>query len=897
MQPAASSSSADDPRTALLAEARRLESAIDADPVEARRRATDVVAHARRTGEREALVWGLRALAVVSRLEGDPAAAVGLLDDALTVARRARLTTLCAWVLASRSVTQLELGRTARARSDASVALRVVDEHRADDPALDDLHSRIHLQLAVMDHNAGRLVEAEARYRAVAREVAPGNPNLVRAANNLALVLVARTEYGEALRWAELAVEGAARLGPALRSWPYLTRALIEVQTGRLADGLRDLERAARASQEAGQSPGEYYVEYAETMRELRLLPEAAAAGARALEELAAAGGGLVEVDALISSAETLLLLGDAATAVEQAGRARALARAQRRPGAHDRAVLIAVRGRARTGQAGTTDLAAVRRAAARLERSGELGAAADAHLEGGRLAASLGMPRRAGRHLSAAADLARRGPLSVRLRGRLAAALAGRLRASDDDVLAECRAGLRDLARHRDTLPTMELRALASGHGAQLGELGLEVVVRAATPAAVLRWMEQTRAAALEVGLLGAEAAGGPASGTDPARAPAVGEAAAGSAPVASGAVRQRAVIVADDELAAHARRSAWLEDVAARGPSTRVAGVTAVRAALGGRVLVEYGRYGDTLVAVVVDGNRVRVVHLGEVADEVGGTLRALVFALRRMVDPSSSAAAEAARASADLRIARLRAALVAPLGLRDDVELVVVPVGVLHGAPWSALHDGPVALAPSAAAWLRTAERASGPAGPVVLVAGPDLRGAQDEVEALRALHAQVRVLGAADSRAASVLAAVADAGLAHLACHGTLRSDNPMFSAVVLADGPVTVQELHRSGVAPRRLVLASCHSGADVAYEGDEVLGLVSAMLSRGTAGVVASIAAVPDVEVVDLMLALHRRLAAGQTMARALHGARGEIDRDTPAGFVNWCTFSAHGAA
>ena len=107
---------------------------------------------------------------------------------------------------------------------------------------------------------------------------------------------------------------------------------------------------------------------------------------------------------------------------------------------------------------------------------------------------------------------------------------------------------------------------------------------------------------------------------------------------------------------------------------------------------------------------------------------------------------------------------------------------------------------------------------------------------------------------------------------------------MFSSLLLADGPVTVQELHGAGVAPHRLVLASCHSGADVAYVGDEVLGFVSAMLAQGTAGVVASIAAVPDVAAVDLMLELHRGLRDGQTLARALHAARGRIDRRQPRG-------------
>ncbi|MCC2320511.1 CHAT domain-containing protein [Cellulomonas xiejunii] len=897
-------------RADLLREARALRTALDTDPAGARSDAVRVVAAARTLGEPEALAWGLRAVAVLHRHDGDPESAERLLGEAARVARRAGLAAVGAWVLASRSVARLELGRTAQARSDAMAALAVVEQHGADDPRVDGLRARLHLQLAVMDHNAGRLARAEARYRAVARDVAADSPDLVRAANNLALVLVARTSYVEALHWAQLAVDGAARLGPALRSWPYLTRALIKVHTGRLAEGLRDLEAAAAASQRAGQSSGEYYLEYADTMRELRLLPEAAVAGRRALDELARAGDGLVEVDARISLAETLLLSGDAEHAAEHAAAARDGARRQRRPGAHDRAVLVTAQALARSERAGVPELASVQRAAIRLAASGELAAAAEAHLVGGRIAVAVGARRRAAARFAAAADLARGGPLSVRLRGRVAAAMAARLARADDRVLAQCRAGLRDLARHRAALPTMELRALASGHGAELGELGLEVVVRGGSPAAVLRWMEQTRAAALGLAVpddrVGV-AVGNPEGASDapgsvgsafavPSRDPDVPDGATPPEDVRP-VVRQRSVIVADDEGAAHARRSAWLDDVEPRHPARAVPGLSTVRSALEGRHLVELGRYGGDLVAVVVGPAGARVVELGHVEAEVAGHLRALVFALRRMVEPSSAAAAAASRRSADMRIARLRALLVEPLSLPPDAELVVVPVGVLHGAPWSALHDGPVALAPSAATWMRTCERPARSGLPVVLVAGPDLRGAQDEVEALRSLHPDVRALGSGRSRAQDVVSAVADADLAHLACHGSLRSDNPMFSSVLLADGPVTVQELHRAGVAPRRLVLASCHSGADVAYAGDEVLGLVSAMLSQGTAGVVASIAAVPDVEVVDLMLALHRRLAAGETMARALHGARGEIDRDTPAGFVNWCTFSAHGAA
>ena len=115
--------------------------------------------------------------------------------------------------------------------------------------------------------------------------------------------------------------------------------------------------------------------------------------------------------------------------------------------------------------------------------------------------------------------------------------------------------------------------------------------------------------------------------------------------------------------------------------------------------------------------------------------------------------------------------------------------------------------------------------------------------------------------------------------------------------MLSDGPLTVQELQTSGVAPHRLVLASCQSGADVSYAGDEVVGFISSLLARGTAGVVASVAAVPDVAAVDLMHALHERLAEGRTLAHGLHAAREGLDRTDPAAYVNWCTFSAYGAA
>jgi len=184
-----------------------------------------------------------------------------------------------------------------------------------------------------------------------------------------------------------------------------------------------------------------------------------------------------------------------------------------------------------------------------------------------------------------------------------------------------------------------------------------------------------------------------------------------------------------------------------------------------------------------------------------------------------------------------------------------------------------------------------------GGVVLIAGPDLSGAVTEVAALADIHPSAVCITPPASTADVVADALADADLAHLACHGTLRADNPMFSSLLLSDGPMTVQELYARGLAPHRLILASCESGTLVSYAGDEVLGFVSALLARGTAGILASTAVVPDVQAVGLMSAVHQALARGCTLARALHEARQSQDTDDPGSYVNWCTFSAHGAA
>jgi CHAT domain-containing protein len=195
-----------------------------------------------------------------------------------------------------------------------------------------------------------------------------------------------------------------------------------------------------------------------------------------------------------------------------------------------------------------------------------------------------------------------------------------------------------------------------------------------------------------------------------------------------------------------------------------------------------------------------------------------------------------------------------------------------------------------------WERSA-RARPPGGDVLLVAGPDVPGGSAEIAALAELHPAAVVLRPPSSTAAAVTAALSTASLAHLACHGRVRPDNPIFSSLLLADGPLTVHELELRGPAPHRIVLAACESGSEAGYEGNETLGFVSSLLARGSAGLVASAVVVPDWDVVPLMRSLHTSVLQGASLAEALLAARSTLDVSDPRAFVIWCAFNAFGAA
>jgi CHAT domain-containing protein len=153
----------------------------------------------------------------------------------------------------------------------------------------------------------------------------------------------------------------------------------------------------------------------------------------------------------------------------------------------------------------------------------------------------------------------------------------------------------------------------------------------------------------------------------------------------------------------------------------------------------------------------------------------------------------------------------------------------------------------------------------------------------------------VLANGDATAENVLRELDGAWIAHIAAHGTFRSDSPLFSSLRLDDGPLTVYDFERLRRAPYRLVLSSCDSGLAKPVGADELLGLSSSLIPLGAAGILASVVPVNDPATVPLMTALHDNLRAGQSLAAAFAAAR-TAAADDPVAVAAGGSFVALGA-
>ncbi len=662
---------------------------------------------------------------------------------------------------------------------------------------------------------------------------------------------------------------------------------LLALARGDLPQALAYLDEAGNRYDTLGETLPDLAIDRCWTLLAAGLAGEAAQETDAALSRLPP-GGGIAyrKAELLFAAATVALAAGNPANAKERAGQARRLFRAQARALWEARAGLVHAQARFAAGERSAALFRYSEQVAADLEAS-RADEAMQAHLLAGRIALSRGSVAQADPHLERAATSRRRGPPLPRSVAWLARALQADARGNPRATVMACSRGLDALEEHQMRLGATELRAYGTAHGAELATLAQRDALRRGDVRRLLFWSERWRATAL--------AARSTSSGEDKTLVAELE------------ALRGVSRLLRATEMAASRRNALERErrrlEAAVQARTRRLPGshkpgegqfdLDEIFAELGPNTLIELVTVDSELHVVVVAGRRVRLHTVGSVPEREVQMSR---FALRRLTRGRRQPGDELLLKH---RGARLEASLLggaaAELG---DGPVVVIPPGRLRAVPWTlmpSLRDRVVTVAPSASTWLRA--RGMRPPSPrrVALVTGPGLATKGAEVEPLRSRYPGAVLLGHGTATAGRVLTALDGAWLAHIAAHGTFRADNPMFSSILLDDGPLIVHDFERLGRAPYQMVLAGCDSGVAAPVGADELLGLVSSLIPLGAAGIVASILPVNDIAAVPIMLALHDALQRGAMLPEALLAARRAAD-DDPLAEATAHSFLALGA-
>jgi CHAT domain-containing protein len=226
-----------------------------------------------------------------------------------------------------------------------------------------------------------------------------------------------------------------------------------------------------------------------------------------------------------------------------------------------------------------------------------------------------------------------------------------------------------------------------------------------------------------------------------------------------------------------------------------------------------------------------------------------------------------------------------LLRPLAPRlDNRRLVVSPHRALHYVPFHALHDGAsyvieqreVSYTPSATVLQHCLEQPFRSTNRALLVGVADAATprVREEIAALAPLFPHAVALEGDEATTTALAASAAAADVIHLACHGSFRPDNPLFSALRLADGWLTVRDAGSLNLAATLVTLSACETGISAVAPGDELIGLARGFIAAGATSLLVSLWTVDDAATARLMKDFYRRLQSGGRPAAALRAAQ-----------------------
>jgi CHAT domain-containing protein len=347
----------------------------------------------------------------------------------------------------------------------------------------------------------------------------------------------------------------------------------------------------------------------------------------------------------------------------------------------------------------------------------------------------------------------------------------------------------------------------------------------------------------------------------------------------------------------------------------------VAAIRAALGpGQLVVEYFVPVEGQVVVfLVSRDQVHALESQVSVENVASRVRLARELMVRNDQPGERL---------DRVLEALHEALIEPLlraGLLSGAdELMIVPHQVLVYLPFAALKDRTTGrylvqdftlrVLPSAAVLPVLADRqgSAGRSGAAASAFAPfpdRLPASRKELEAVSAEGANVRRYVGSRATERTVRLALGESNLVHLATHGILNVQNPMFSRLELArnngddpadDGRLEVHELLSLPIGAELVFLSGCETGVGAAHstgfvQGADYATLSQAFLYAGAGSVIATLWPVEDAGAATFAGLFYGQLE-GTPPAHALARAqRAMLTHERYGGPYYWATYQLAG--
>jgi len=316
----------------------------------------------------------------------------------------------------------------------------------------------------------------------------------------------------------------------------------------------------------------------------------------------------------------------------------------------------------------------------------------------------------------------------------------------------------------------------------------------------------------------------------------------------------------------------------------------------------IIEFAILDRRIVVFVIHNGNVRSQTLSARPTEVEAMSRNLLSRIetRRLDYPATAR--------------RLYDLLIAPLALPRGGRITIIADSFLWSLPFQVLRDRDgkylaeryaVTYAPSLA-MLNQKERA-GSRNPETLLALGDpliasktslqaatyrnlglggLPDAREEVRAIGDLYGRdhSEVLTGADARESALKTIAGRYRIVHLATHGIVDDDSPLYSALVLAtakddpdDGLLEMREIQDLQLNADLVVLSACDTARGKVYPGEGVVGLSWAFLSAGCPTTVVTQWKANSKSTSLLMIEFHRQIVASRSVAEALRRAESKI--------------------